>query len=207
MSPDRDAPPTDRTAIARHSGFAAPLVALSAILAATVLSPTFAWSRSALSDLGVAPSTALLFNGGLLAGALLALPYAWLLWASGRDTPGGGVARRTIGPAFALAAVAMGLVGVFVSGHPLHLPVAVLFYLLVTVTLVADGIDRWRTATGRGSLLLAAVHALVWAGWIAGPIPGGLAVPETVGAAVLAAWVVAPSPVGLAGRRERPRRG
>lgn len=182
--------------LARASGYAAPVVTLGAILLATVVSETFVWTDSALSDLGVAPETALLFNGGLLAGGVLALPYTYALWVAGR-----GLLGRLTAVSFAAAATTMGLVGVFVSGHPLHLPVALSFYLLVSVTLVLDGLARRvgrERREGRLAALVGVAHLLGWAVWVGGVRFGtGLAVPETVGAVVFAAWVLWVSPAGL----------
>lgn len=211
MSSTRNVPPMDRPtptgrAVARTAGFAAPVLALAAILLATAVSPTFSWRTSALSDLGVSPSTGLLFNGGLLVGAALALPYGSLLRRDARGAPTS-VWRRLTAVAFVLAAVSMGLVGVFVSGHSLHFPVAAAFYLLVTLTLALDGAARRATTTGAASLTLAAVHVVVWAGWIVGVVPGGLAVPETVGAFAFAAWMLLLSPVSLLARGVGDGRG
>ncbi|MFC4356702.1 DUF998 domain-containing protein [Halobium salinum] len=187
-----------RHAAALLSGFAAPLVTLSAILAATLVSPTFAWGSSALSDLGVAPATALLFNGGLVVGGLLALPYTAVLWDADPEP-----LSRAAAASLALAAVAMGLVGVFPSDQPLHVPVAVAFFLLLTVTMVLDGLARRDTTTGSVALRQAGVHVVVWVGWILGYVPGGLAVPEIVGAALFGVWVLLLSPIALWGRKER----
>ncbi|EJN60135.1 DUF998 domain-containing protein [Halogranum rubrum] len=185
--------------LARLSGYLAPVVTLGGILLAVVVSPSFSWSESALSDLGVAASTALLFNGGLVVGGLLGLPYAYALW---HDGPGG-VGRLT--PlSFALAVTAMGLVGVFVSGTPLHFPVALSFYLLVSTTLVLDGLTRRSTPEGRVSALLGVGHVVGWTIWVTGVRFGtGLAVPETVGAVVFATWVLGLSPAGLLSSRVR----
>lgn len=179
--------------LTRLSGYTAPLVTLGAIVLATLVSDSFTWATSALSDLGVAPETALLFNGGLLLGGLLALPHTHALWVDGT-----GLFGRLAAVSFACTAVMMGLVGVFVSGHPLHFPVAVSFYLLVTVTLVLDGFARRTTGLGRFVALLGTGHLagwVVWVVWVADDGFGtGLAVPETVGAVVFAVWILALSP-------------
>ena len=167
---------------------------LGCILAATVVAPGFSWTRDALSVLGVRARTALLFNGGLVLGSLLALPYAVPLSRAVRNR-----AERVAAAAFALAAVTMGLVGLFPMGHPLHLPVAVAFYLLLTAALVADGASRRDDTGGAAALCLAALHVAAWAAWVAGVRPGpGLAIPETVGAAALALWVWVASPAAPA---------
>ena len=186
----RQQQPQNPVFLARLLGHAAPVVTLGTILLATVVSDSFTWTDSALSDLGVTTGTALLFNGGLVVGGLLALPYAYALWIAARSNVG-----RLTSVAFALAATTMGLVGVFVSGHPLHLPVALSFYLLVTATLVLDGFARRTVWQGRLSALLGVAHFLGWALWVAGSRFGtGLAVPETVGALVFALWVLGLSP-------------
>lgn len=211
---------SDRLRAARYAGQAAPAVAFGGILLATVLAPWFSWPGDALSDLGVAAtsSVALLFNGALVAGGLLALPYAGALWAdAGADTDANGgtgttvdrLAARTVAVLFGLSAVLMALVGVFpipaelaVAGTVVepHGPVAVGFYLGLTATLAVDGLRRLRERAGQASLALAVVHVGYWLVWAAGVRPGpGLAIPEAVGAAALTVWVWALSP-------SRPRR-
>ncbi|WP_224447045.1 DUF998 domain-containing protein [Haloprofundus salilacus] len=185
-----------RVELARRLGRVAPVVTLGSILAATVVAPWFSWSRDALSELGVDPATALLFNGGLILGALLALPYAVPLWTAATTR-----AAHLVAVFFALTGVAMGLVGVFPMDTSPHGAVAVSFYLLLTATLAVDGAVRRRTATGRLSLVFAVVHLLSWAAWADGWFPGsGLALPEFVGAVILAVWVLALSPVATASR-------
>lgn len=188
----------DRHLLARRAGLLAPVVTLGAIFAATAISPTFTWTGSALSDLGVGASTALLFNGGLLVGALLALPYALPLWRAAT-----GHLDRLVAVLFACTAVAMGLVGTFPSGRPEHFPVALAFYLLLTATLALDGVARRRRTSERVALALAVLHLLGWAVYVARFSAYRLAIPETVGALFLAGWVWWLSPVGL--RRSRGR--
>lgn len=193
-------PAARRLAVA--AGSLAVAFALVAIPAITLLAPWFAWPANALSDLGVAPRTALAFNATLVATALLGLPYAWAVWDAARER-GRGLLRA---PAvvFAASLVALAGVGLFPSGTPLHFPAALGFFVGLTATLAADGVVRRATATGRASIALAAAHVAQWWLWIEGVRIGpGLAVPEYVGAAVLAVWVLALSPVApLAGGRE-----
>lgn len=179
--------------MARTVGSLAPVVTLGAIFLSILVSDSFSWATSALSDLGVAAETALLFNGGLVAGGLLGLAYSYALWRAAADF----VARATAATV-ALAVVLMGLVGVFVSGHPFHFPVALGFYLFVTVSLVLDGAGRWSQRVGKVSVVLGVAHLAGWIVWVVGPRFGtGLAVPETLGAFVFAGWVLVLSPVAL----------
>ncbi|QLG27537.1 DUF998 domain-containing protein [Halorarum halophilum] len=179
-----------RTSVAAAVGAAAGVGTVLAIVGATALAPWFSWSANALSDLGVAGGTAPLFNGALICGGLLALPYAWALHREGDgQSPVPAVT-------FALAMLSMAGVGAFPAGTPLHFPMALAFYLLLTVTLVADGVRRRQSPTGRAALVAAAVHVLGWAAWLAGVRPGpGLALPELLGALLFVGWAVAGSPV------------
>jgi len=178
-----------------HLGAVAIALSLGGILVATILSPSFAWTGNALSDLGVAWSaagtsaTALAFNGGLIAGGAVGLAFTRALAATARTR-----AERIVVALFGLTVVLMGLVGVFPRGSSLHLPVAVGFYVLVSLTLWADGLARFAGAVpGRWlpGLTFGTVNLLAWVAWAAtgSILRGGVAVPETVGALALAGWV------------------
>jgi hypothetical membrane protein len=173
--------------IARDSGLIAPVLVIGTIVAATVVSSEFTWTASALSELGVEDGLpAMLFNGGLVVGGVLALPYAVALRRQG---------TRSVAALFVLALIAMALVGVFQMGHPLHLPVAVGFYLFATATMIADGLARRQRRTGRATLVLAVLHLAAWSSWVAGVRPGpGLALPELAGAVAFAVWMIGLSP-------------
>lgn len=175
--------------IARACGVAAPAVAFGAILAATLLSPSFSWASSALSDLGrPGAPTAPLFNGGLIAGAVLALPFVARVALAGRHR-----LTRLGTAAFGLAAVSMGLVGAFPAGHPYHFPAALSLYALVTYGLFLYGSGRVLAGAARRGLLavwLGVAHVTSWVAWGLGLRAGpGLAIPEAVGAALFAAWI------------------
>jgi hypothetical membrane protein len=174
------------------AGLAAPVASLGAIFLATLLSPTFSWTESALSNLG-APGepTAPLFNGGLILGGLLALGFGPALWtASDHPLERAGIAL------FALTAVSLGLIGVFPLGTPEHFPVAVGFYLLLSLSLWIYGAGEALAGTrarGLATVGLGAVNVAAWVVWtIGGSLRrAGLALPEIVGAVVLAGWTVA----------------
>ena len=107
----------DRESALRGSGAAAVIVTMTAILLATLVSPAFAWTDNALSDLGVTGTdagtgtTVLLFNGGLIVGGVLGVGFAVALARLRPTWPG-----RIVAGLFALTMVLMGLVGVFPSG-------------------------------------------------------------------------------------------
>lgn len=168
---------------------AAPVVTLGAVLVATIVSPTFSWTASALSDLGrTGAPTAPIFNGGLLAGGALALPFV--------AGVGRGATRNwtLLGTAlFGLAAVSMGLVGVFPEGHPYHVPAALSLYAFVTYGLFCYG-TGWILADsvrrGLAAIWLAVGHSTSWVAWGVGLRLGpGLAIPETIGAGIFVAWI------------------
>jgi len=169
------------------------VAALGGIALAVALAPWFSPTANALSDLGVADRAAVAtaFNGGLLIGGGAALAYAWALWAAART-----LGARVVAAEFAVAALLMAGVGAFPSGTSLHFPVALGFYLALTLVLATDGAVRRAATAGRLALAAAGVHLGQWWLWIAGVRLGpGLAIPELVGALLFAAWVLAGSPV------------
>lgn len=185
------------SALPRYLTVVAVAVTVGCMLLATVLSPEFAWRENALSNLGVTwtdagtTTTAVLFNGGLITGGLLGVTVAVSLYR--------GSNRRTDRVVLALTGATlalMGLVGVFPQGEMLHFPVAIAFFLSVSVTMWVDGGLRYRVGERRQGGLVAAggtANILVWVVWFAVvETPSeGLAVPEMVGALVFAAWLLA----------------
>jgi len=178
----------DAERLAARAGVVCPLVTFAATIAAILASPTFSWSTSALSDLG-APGAAnpWLFNYGLVAGMVLTLPFAWALWTAAAHP-----LQRLGTVAAAATLVLLGLVGVFPAGTDLHFPVAVAFFVGVSVTTWIHGTGAVLARDARRGLLaiwVGIVHLLVWIGWAALG-GGGIAVPEMVGAVLFYGWVV-----------------
>lgn len=195
--------PGSRRRLAAGCGVGAPLLALSAILASTVLADWFLWSEHALSDLGRASATTFaLFNGGLVAAGLLGIPFVGLLWAD-HETP---IERAGVA-CYGLAIVGMALVGVFFLGHTdwyldrsLHEPVALAFFvgapvsnLLLGWGAIRAGERRWGAAT----LGIGLAHLLFWGGWLLamglGIVPPGawFGLVEFAAALSFGAWTVA----------------
>lgn len=179
---------------ARFAGLSAAAVALGSILLATALSATFSWWTGALSDLGTADRTAWLFNGGLVVACLSGLPYAWALWTAAADALG-----YLRAGSYLTGSLSMAGVGLFPAGTPAHLPLALSFFVLCSLTLMVDGVARVRLLTGKLSLVAGVVSPAVWPVWGLWVVHGGgIAVPEFVAAALFAVWIAALSP-------ERPR--
>lgn len=192
----------DATAVC---GVVGPLVAATAILAATLVDPTFSWTTSALSDTGALPDGRsvtwsfvrespqfLLFNGGLILTGIVGAPFAVSLWSRSEN-----LAHRIGVAAFLAALVALALVGVFHLPRPPHGTFAIAHYLAATLALWTFGTGSALAGDvrrGLATIWLGIAHLLFWLLWAAvlasGPIPG-LAVPETVGAAIFGGWTVA----------------
>lgn len=183
-----------RRRIARLTGLAAVAVTLGGILAAAAISPSFSWQASALSDLGVSPATAWLFNGALVVGGVVGAPYAWALWSAAADP-----LSHLRAVTYLLALATMAGVGLVPAGRPLHLPLALAFFVLAALTAIVDGVARLRLTSGKLSLLSGALAPIAWPAWVLWFRGGGIAIPEFVGAVLFGVWVVALSP-------ERPGR-
>jgi hypothetical membrane protein len=170
------------------SGIASSLVGFASTLLATVLSPSFSWTGSALSDLGTAgAATPGLFNGGLVVAGIVALPFAWVLFATARH-----VLEQLGAASFAGSVVGLALVGAFPIGTALHTPVAIAYFLLFTVAMWLHGSGAALAGDVRRGLVsiwLGMGHLLAWLGWAASGIEG-IAIPEIVGSAILLAWIV-----------------
>jgi hypothetical membrane protein len=181
----------------RYLAVVAVTTTVGCILLATVLSPAFAWRENALSNLGVTwtdagtATTAVLFNGGLVTGGVVGVVVAVTLY---RRVTGRG--DRAVVVLAGGALTLMGLVGVFTQGHLLHLPVALSFFLLVSVAMWVDGGVRYRKGSRRqGGLVVAGgtANLLCWVVWltaVADPL-SGLAIPELFGAGLFAVWLLA----------------
>lgn len=169
------------------AGVVAPVLALGAVALSTLVSPSFGWAESALSDMGrPAEPTYPLFNGGLVLGAVVGLPFTWRLWTTSRNR-----VQRAGTVAFAVAIACMGLIGVLHLPKAGHGVVAVGFYLVGTVTTWVYGtgsVLAGATRRGLASIWTGIGHLLLWLAWAAVLAPSYFAVAEAVGAAVVGGW-------------------
>ncbi|WP_439026277.1 DUF998 domain-containing protein [Haloarchaeobius sp. DT45] len=194
-----------------YLGLVAPSLALSTLFLATIVDPKFTWASRSLSSMGEATPHSLfalgtpdqlafvLFNGGLLLGSVLGLPFAVRLWQTAANR------AERVGVCFlAVALVAMGGVGIAYLDGPfngLHFLAAVSFFLFGTFALLAYGTGTVLAGAPRRGLaiLWAGIgHLLVWVFWVVleamaftadGDTWTYFAVPEAVGAVVFGVFV------------------
>ena len=134
-----------------------------------------------------------MFNGGLIAGGFVGLGFGYALVGAARNR------IELVGVAlFGLDLVALVLIGVFPQGTDPHVPVAIAFYVLLSIALWTYGAgnvvagDRTR---GVATILAGALNGGTWVVWIVTGdlLRPGLALPETVGAALFAGWAIGTS--------------
>jgi hypothetical membrane protein len=190
--------------IGRGCGILAPLVSLGAIAIAMLLTPSFSWVGGALSDLGnpSAPA-AWLFNSGLILGGLFAFPFAGWYASLAHNRVGQLTAVSMAGTALALIGT-----GVFPQSVPPHGLISLLFYALLTYTLVLDGSARALAGEVRAGLTWVWLGVAHVTGWVLLLIVGeffgvsGQALPEAFGAMLLTGWFVISA---WTGRSPEPR--
>lgn len=173
--------------IGHVAGVIAVIVGLAGVGLAIVLADGFSLREQALSELGEpGATTEWLFNGTLLvAGVLAAVFCASLLPKLRQPFQRAGVAL------LGLAGIALAGIGVFPMGHVLHLPVAVAFFVSLTVGLVVAGYgdrEHGRARRSRVSFNLALLHILAWS--FAYVTLDGIALPELVGGLIFGVWIV-----------------
>lgn len=161
---------------------------MALVLLATFLSQGFRWDADALSDLGVR-DVAPLFNGAVLLGGLLTVPFAVGLREYLPRSRGANAGSIIV----AIGGLSLAFVGIFTLATPgLHAAVALGYFVLVPVGLLVIGASQRATrprwfAIGTGVAALFAILVLPVA--LLGQ-PVGFAVPEIIEALILAAWLV-----------------
>ncbi|WP_254763642.1 DUF998 domain-containing protein [Natrinema marinum] len=194
---------TDRKRIATYCGATGAILSLGAILLATLLAPpeTFTWSDRALSDMGrYGAPTFPIFNGGLILGGLVGLPFAWRLWVESRN------ALERLGIVLlAVAVVGQIGVGIFFLEHTAVYLETSLHGLAALAVFGVAPLASWVYGTGAalagdGRLAIVSfwcgnVHPVAWLVWVlslGGRVDTGtwFAVPEFVAALAFGSWVL-----------------
>lgn len=183
-------------------GFFGPLIALSTIVLAILLSPGFDWFTNALSDLGhytridLGPYKfvgAIVFNGGLVVTSILMLLFTlWFLkWT--KDIP----TKIGIIPLVISLIFLMGIGILSENFPPFHYWVSVGFFLTFPFSMWFIGIGWLRFSNLRLfsllSILLPFLSLYMWADVMLGtPIWTNVAIPEIVTAlsAIVWLWII-----------------
>ncbi len=165
-------------------GVAGPIISLSFVIKAIIISPWFAWSTNALSDLGVGEA-ALVFNSGLIAGGITSIIFALGLFVAFEKQN----LRKTGAVVYFFVAISLINIGVFSEAvGNVHLYFSIAFFVLLPISLFLLGvgaiISRFRLF-GAFTLSIGFLAAFPWFfSW------GAVGVPEMVSAVVAAVWSI-----------------
>lgn len=204
---------TDSHAKLLRFGNPAVVVGIGVVFLATVVDPAFSWETRSLSSVGEANGldlfalgsadqiAFLLFNGGLLVGGLLGLPFVL-----GLGSVVDGPAARVGTAVGVLTLLGMAGVGIAYLDGPfggLHFPLAATLFFGLTFTMWTFGTAFVRTGDvsfGVASIWSSNAQVVVWIRWILleamaftddGDTWTYFAVPEFVAALTFGVWVVA----------------
>ena len=187
--------------IPRHTlvGFFSPLIALSTIFIAIMLSPLFTWEDNALSDLGHYTRTdlgpnqflvAIIFNSGLIITALLMLFFIFIFFKSLNDLP------TKIGILIlSISCIFLTLIGIFSeNAGQIHFWVSVGFFFTFPFAMWAIALGwlrfpklRWFSII---SFLLPFLSLYIWPAHFAASLPWtGEAIPEIITALSAIGWI------------------
>lgn len=174
-------------AIGHVIGMIAVFVGVAGLVLSIALATDFSIQDNALSELGEGDrELAWLFNGTtILAGALAAIFFAILIDRVKNRY------QRTGMAIMAIAGVSLAGIGLFPIGHPLHLPVAVIYFVALSLGILMTGYgDRQRDRPLRAMVAfnLVLLHAIAWL--FSYLTLEGIALPETVGALIYGIWII-----------------
>ena len=187
--------------IPRHTlvGFIAPLIALSAIFIAIMLSPLFTWEDNALSDLGHYTRTdlgpnqflvAVIFNLGLILTSLLMLYFISIFYKSLNDLP------TKIGILIlSISCIFLVLIGIFSeNAGQIHFWVSVGFFFSFPFAMWTIALAWFRFPVLRWfsiiSFLLPFLSLYIWPAHFADSLPWtGEAIPEIITALSAIGWI------------------
>ncbi len=174
-------------AIGHVIGMIAVFVGVAGLILSIALTTDFSIQDDALSDLGDADQElSWLFNGTVIvAGGLSAIFFTILSNRMNDPYQRAGMVLN------AIAGISLLGVGVFPIGHPLHLPVSVLFFIALTLGILVTGYGDRQGARPRRAIVafnLVLLHVIAWIfGYL---MLDGVALPELVGALTFSIWIV-----------------
>jgi hypothetical membrane protein len=142
------------TRIAGVCGIFIPVVIFTCLGLSIVSSPWFTWTQHALSDLGIQPNIAVVFNYGLILGGILALIFSLGLIQ---------ILSYKIG-AYLLALSSLALIGIGVFPETifvLHFLTSASFFVLLTIALLIIGLTSKKNSFEHKIGTVALVLALI----------------------------------------------
>ncbi|MCI0503920.1 DUF998 domain-containing protein [Candidatus Micrarchaeota archaeon] len=163
----------------RHAGLLSPLIFIILTAAGIANYPGYGPSANYLSDLGVGPRSAVLFNSGIMLSAILGILFSIYLWK--RFPPGPAKSGAFM---MAAALVFFALLSVFTEWNlSVHLFFAGMFFslALASLMLVGAGLRQWDGRLAAFSLLIAALILPL-------PLSAFSPLSEHLAAAALLAW-------------------
>ncbi|MEM3507399.1 MAG: DUF998 domain-containing protein [Candidatus Bathyarchaeia archaeon] len=171
-----------RTKIFKIFGLLAPTIGYTSIALAIMLSPSFSWTKNALSDLGVMENSALIFNFGLMISAICMFFFGIGLFNIFKGFVG------IIGIAFyLLSAIALFAIGLFPETTGIiHFYVSVAFFCFLPLALIPLGYALLKASRKTFGLITLAFVFLTIFIWI---IPwSSAAIPEFLSSMLNAIW-------------------
>lgn len=177
--------------IAGVCGITSQLVALVALLVATLSSPGFSWTENDISVLGVEGSATMLFNWGLILTGVLSLIFAIGLRQNLLSSRLGqlGIASLILG------SMAMSAIGIFPRtielSHDPHDAASVAFFMFIIVALSLISVAAITASQMRWGLLSLTAGVLVIVFWLV-PWPwSGGAIPQLLICLPWSLWTIA----------------
>ena len=172
-----------------YIGIAGSVVAFTAIGLAIAASPWFSWFNNALSDLGntsLHPSTAWIFDSGLIMAGILSTIFAILL---SKNNPSWKYLVWSV--PLAISSIDLTFIGIFnESFGSVHLVVSEVFFFAIALSLFLFSYVSFPLGTprlGALSLVFGILSAVVWIAHFPWP---GVAIQETTTSALAAIFVV-----------------
>ncbi len=171
-----------------------PVIAISGISFAILLSPWFTWDDNALSDLGkyaTAIPAAVVFNAGLISSGVIMLGFTVWFFQKFRDFP----TKIGLIP-LAVALVFLILIGILSEDFgDIHFVVSVGFFASFPMSMWVIGFGFLRFPHLRGfaiaSIILPFFSLYMWGGWFGDLFPfwSGNAIPEITTALSVIGWI------------------
>ncbi len=174
-------------AIGHVVGLFAVFVGIAGLMLSIGLADGFSITADSLSSLGTPEhGVAFLFNGTMIiTGTLATVFFATLINRFSHQ------AQRIGTTIMMIASISLAAIGVFPTDHVLHVPVAVLFFVGISVGILITAYgdqQAGRHKRARVALNLILLHVVAW---IFGVVTlDGIALPELVGALIYAIWVM-----------------